>query len=141
MFDRRPPQRREFVKKSLALLIAFVLFVSTAAPALSQLRVSGAGVAPASSKKNAAKAKASKTARKKDEKSADSEITPERLSVEAVSVRTTSEIMAEQAARGTYKSAREIVRESGVKRTKKVHPDRANITDGPWRTYDADRIP
>jgi hypothetical protein len=42
-----------------------------------------------------------------------------------------SVIMAEQSAKGNYKTNREILRESGVKRKKKTMPDRSQLPDGP----------
>lgn len=42
-----------------------------------------------------------------------------------------SDIMAEQDARGIYKTVREMLRESGIKRKKKTMPDRNLLPDGP----------
>ena len=140
MFDRRSPQRREFVKKSLALLIAFVLFVSTAAPALSQARVSGPTISGGKAvKKQSQSARTRTSGRNARDVDAD-EIIPDQIVAPAVAMKTSAEIMDEQAARGSYKTAREILRESGVKRKKKVYPDRTNLPDGPG-ALDANRYP
>jgi hypothetical protein len=48
--------------------------------------------------------------------------------------------MEEQAARGNYKSPREILRENGVEREMEG-PDRENLPDGPLKTYTANRFP
>lgn len=39
--------------------------------------------------------------------------------------------MTDQALRGNYKTTRELLRESGVKRRPKLHPDRKNLPDSP----------
>src|SRR5687768_14356068 len=119
MFDRRPPQRREFVKKTLALLIAFVLFVSTTAPAFSQVRVSGPTIGVSKTVKKQSQGTRTRAARKTAKDVDADEIIPDQIVSPAIAMKTTAEIMDEQAARGPYKTAREILRESGVKRKKK----------------------
>jgi len=116
MFTKQAPPSR-FGKSLLALLINLVFLVSMSTPVFSQPRVSGTGGRSVTKKKTP-----QSSLRKRDRKSIDNEqIIPERITVEQSSVRTTAEIMAEQAARGNYKSPREILREAGLERAQ-VHP-------------------
>src|SRR5688572_11879990 len=131
-----------FMTKFLALLITSVMIVSAAGPAFSQVRISGAGGVKAVSNKKSAKQNSRKNARGNDKRADDSdEIIPDRLAAQAIAMKTTAEIMDEQAARGIYTSTRELLRESGVKRKKKVRPDRRALPDGPGQTFDANRYP
>jgi len=135
MFTKQAPPSR-FGKSLLALLINLVFLVSMSTPVFSQPRVSGTGGRSVTKKKTP-----QSSLRKRDRKSIDNEqIIPERITVEQSSVRTTAEIMAEQAARGNYKSPREILREAGLERELEG-PDRENLPDGTGRTYAANRFP
>src|SRR5215204_5317062 len=126
-----------FARRSTALLISFILLISTAPPMFSQARVSGAGIATSASKK-----RISTSARKNNKNDGDSdEIMPERLTVEPAGIKTTAQIMDEQAARGEYKSTREWFRELGIKRKKKTHPDRAALAETVAAFPDANRYP
>ena len=133
-----PVRTHRFGKRSFALLITFVLLASTPLPSFSQVRVSGAASAKAAAKKKSKKSVPRKTG--KDDANSD-EIIPEQLSAAPIAMKTTAEIMDDQAARGIYKTARELLRESGVKRKKKTHPERDNLPDGLGQTFDANRYP
>jgi hypothetical protein len=63
------------------------------------------------------------------------EIVPEKLIVEPAGQVSTEAIMADQAARGEYKSPREILREKNVKR-QKTRPDRSNLPSAPGARYE-----
>ncbi|HUR96706.1 MAG TPA: carboxypeptidase-like regulatory domain-containing protein [Pyrinomonadaceae bacterium] len=129
-----------FGKKCTAFLIALLLLISTVSPASSQVRVSGASRSRTASKKKLASSSSQKSTSQKGKAAESEEIVPQRLTVEAVSVRTTADIMGEQAARGNYKSPREILRENGVEREMEG-PDRENLPDGPFKTYRSNRYP
>src|SRR5215203_382042 len=122
MSMKQAPTKR-LGKRFFALLITFVLLTSTTLPALAQVRVSGAVGGKAAAKKKSKKPISGK-AGKED---ASDEIIPEQLSAAPIAMKTTAEIMGEQAAWGVYKTTRELLRESGVARKKKTYPDRRNL--------------
>src|SRR5215217_5161218 len=100
-----------FAKRCVVFLTGLLLLVSTVTPAFSQVRVSGASKSRTITKKSRSANSGRKNSTRKAGRSvASDEIISERLTVEPVSVRTTAEIMDEQAARGNYKSPREILR-------------------------------
>jgi hypothetical protein len=124
-------------KRLVALVITLLLLVSTPAAALSQVRVSGSGVRTTAKPKAVAKKSGQL---KTDAKTVTDEIIPERLSVPAISMKTTAEIMDDQAARGLYKTTREYLRELKLKGSK-VRPDRSNLPEGEGETFQSDRYP
>lgn len=129
-------------KRFITLLLNFVLLGSIAAPTFAQVRVSGAGAGSSSTKAKSPRSSPKKSSNKKDDKTDDDgdTIVPERITAQAIAVQTTAQIMDEQAARGVYKTPREILRELGVSR-KKERPDRTRLPDGPGETFLANRFP
>jgi hypothetical protein len=128
-------------KQIVAFLIGLLLLSSAVTPAFSQTRISGARRSKTTTKKKSPNERPRTSDVRRSGKSVENDqIIPERLTVEAVSVRTTASIMEEQAARGNYKSPRQILLESGMKREMEG-PDRENLPDGPFKTYRSNRFP
>lgn len=95
------------------------------------MRISGGRTvksAKESKKKSTSKSKTDKNSQKNTGK--DEEIIAERMNIPATAQVSVEQIMSNQASLGEYKTAREIFRESGVKRNKE-RPDRQNLLSGP----------
>lgn len=134
---QKPPYT--FGKRCIALLLGLAFFISPMAPAFAQIRVSGPVKTTTSAKKKSTKTTSARNSAGSKKSDDEVEIVPDRLTATAVAMKTTAEIMDEQAARGVYKTAREVLRESGIK-TKKVRPDRRNLPSAPG-ALDANRYP
>jgi hypothetical protein len=106
--------------------LGLFLLVSTTTPSFAQVRVSGTHAPEAKATNKASKVTSKNPKRKSDDSDL---IIPDQITAPAIAMKTTAEIMEDQASRGFYKPTREYFRELGVKKPK-IKPDRTNLPDG-----------